>query len=133
MSVENGPNPPAIGYAEINQRTMDYLVKAGPGRAEFVRFWRLMAEAVVDHPSAFAFELMNEPVTIRRKELFETWRDIAEAVNNVIPDLSVSITDTGEVISRLLTPFWFKLHLEVSLEFWKINNTLLVLFFLLRK
>ena len=62
-------------------------MKSGPGR-----------EAVIDHPSAFAFELMNEPVTIRRKELFETWKDIAEAVNNVIPDLSVSITDTGEVM-----------------------------------
>jgi len=92
----NGPNPPAIGYAEINQRTMDYLVKSGPGREAFVRFWRLMSEAVIGHPSAFAFELMNEPVTIRRKELFETWKDIAEAVNNIIPDLSVSITDTGE-------------------------------------
>ena len=55
-----------------------------------------MAEAVVDHPSAFAAELMNEPITIRRKDAFNTWRACAEAINEVIPDMSVSICDVGE-------------------------------------
>ena len=47
---------------------MDYLIEEGPGRDDFVRFWRLMAEAVREHPSAFAAEWMNEPMTIRRKQ-----------------------------------------------------------------
>ena len=72
------------------------MVFDGPGRQDFVRFWKLMAEAVVDHPSAFAAELMNEPMTIRRKDAFNTWRACAEAINEVIPDMSVSICDVGE-------------------------------------
>ena len=39
---------------------------------------------------------MNEPMTIRRKEAFNTWRACAEAINEVIPDMSVSICDVGE-------------------------------------
>ena len=39
---------------------------------------------------------MNEPMTIRRKEAFNTWRTCAEAINEVIPDMSVSICDVGE-------------------------------------
>ena len=48
-----------------------------------------MAEAVVDHPRAFAFELMNEPMTIWRRDAFKTWRACAEAIVAVIPDASV--------------------------------------------
>ncbi len=92
----NSPNPGALGYTTISQKTMDYMVKPGQGRDDFVRFWKLVAEAVVDHPSAFAAELMNEPMTIRRRDMFDTWRAVTEAVNEVIPDMSVSITDTGE-------------------------------------
>ena len=62
-------NPGELGYTTISQRTMDYLIEEGPGRDDFVRFWRLMAEAVRDHPSAFAAEWMNEPMTIRRKQV----------------------------------------------------------------
>ena len=61
-------NPGELGFTTISQRTMDYLVFDGPGRQDFVRFWRLMAEAVQDHPSAFAMEWMNEPMTIRRTQ-----------------------------------------------------------------
>ncbi len=39
---------------------------------------------------------MNEPMSIRRRELFDTWRDTAEAITAVIPDMSVSICDSGE-------------------------------------
>ena len=67
MPPDSG-NPGELGFTTISQRTMDYLVFDGPGRQDFVRFWRLMAEAVQDHPSAFAMEWMNEPMTIRRTQ-----------------------------------------------------------------
>ena len=53
-------------------------------------------EKVKDHPSAFAFELQNEPMTIRRKWMFDAWKASAEAIVQVIPDASVSIADVGE-------------------------------------
>ena len=60
---------------------MDYLVEAGEGRDAFVRFWRLLAVESARHPSAFGAELMNEPITLRRREAYETWREAAEAVS----------------------------------------------------
>ncbi len=57
-NVPGGNNPIALGYTALSQRTMDRLVAPGPGRKEFVRFWRLMAEAVKDHPSAVAAEVI---------------------------------------------------------------------------
>jgi len=99
----NFGNPGALGYTRISQETMNYAIRPGEGRDLFVRYWRLMAEAVKHHPSAFAAELMNEPMTIRRKWMFDTWRASAEAINEVIPDMSVSICDIGES-SQL--PWW---------------------------
>ena len=72
------------------------MVKDGPGRKDFVRYWTLMAEAVKDHPSAFAAELMNEPMTIDRPNMFDTWKACADAITQIIPDMSVSICDIGE-------------------------------------
>ena len=92
----NSGNPAELGFTSISQHTMDYLIYDGPGRQEFVRFWRLMAEAVKDHPSAFAAELTNEPMTIRRKHYYNTWKACAEAITEVIPDMSVAICDIGE-------------------------------------
>lgn len=92
----NSPNPAGLGWTTINQKAMDFTVIEGEGRDYFVRYWRLMAEAVVDHPSAIAAELMNEPMTIRRSSMFDTWRACAEAINEVIPDMSVSLSDVGE-------------------------------------
>mmetsp|Transcript_57769 Transcript_57769/g.159392 ORF Transcript_57769/g.159392 Transcript_57769/m.159392 type:complete len:443 (+) Transcript_57769:147-1475(+) len=99
----NGPNPAGLGYTKISQATMNYMIDEGQGRDDFVRFWRLMAEAVVDHPRAFAFELMNEPMTIWRRDAFKTWRACAEAIVAVIPDSSVALADTGE---GSVTPTW---------------------------
>ena len=99
----NSNNPGALGYTTLAQAVMDYLVTDGPGRTAFVRFWRLLAEAVVSHPSAIAAEFMNEPMTIRRPLAFDTWRAAGEAVNRVIPDMSVSVMDTGEGV---LLPDW---------------------------
>jgi len=92
----NSPNPGGLGFTHINQKTMDYMLEPGTGRDDFVRYWRLMAEAVKDHPSAFAAELTNEPMSIRRKIMFDTWKDCADAITQVIPDMSVSIADIGE-------------------------------------
>ena len=92
----NSGNPAPLGYTTISQATMDYMVEEGAGRDAFVRYWRLVAEAVADHPSAIAAELMNEPMSIRRRAMFETWRATAEAINAVVPDMSVALADTGE-------------------------------------
>jgi hypothetical protein len=42
----NSGNPAELGFTTISQKTMDYVIMEGPGRQDFVRFWRLMAEAV---------------------------------------------------------------------------------------
>ena len=42
------------------------VLDKGEGRDEFVRFWTLLAQAVRSHPSAFAVEPMNEPMSINR-------------------------------------------------------------------
>lgn len=83
----NSPNPGAIGYTTIGQAGMDYMVLEGTGRDKFVRYWKLMAEAVVDHPSAIASELMNEPMTLRRTAMFDTWK----AAGNLLSFICKSI------------------------------------------
>lgn len=102
-AINDGGNPGAVGFTKISQASMDYMVQDGPGRKDFVRFWTLMAEAVKDHPSAVAMELMNEPMTIKRKDMFDTWKATAEAITAVIPDISVNICDIGEAS---LLPAW---------------------------
>jgi hypothetical protein len=92
----NSDNPPGLGYTNIAQGAMDYMVKEGQGRQDFVRYWRLLVSEVVDHPSAFAAELMNEPMTIRRRAMYATWKEATEAINAIIPDMSVAICDIGE-------------------------------------
>ena len=98
----NGPNPGGLGFTEINQATMDYMLFEGPGRDDFIRYWKLMAEAVMEHPSAFAAELMNEPMS-SRGAMYDTWRATAEAINAIIPDMSVSLSDIGE---GAIIPHW---------------------------
>jgi len=63
----NGGNPSATGFTTIAQKNMDFIIHDGPGRKAFVRFWTLMANAIKQHPSAFALELMNEPTSINRR------------------------------------------------------------------
>jgi hypothetical protein len=96
-------NPIQLGTSTVNVKTMDYLVKAGAGRDAFARFWRLLAQVAAPHPSAFAAELMNEPVTVRRSEMFDTWRAAAEAINSVVPDMAVALADP---IEGALIPSW---------------------------
>ena len=92
----NSGNPGGTGFTTISQQTMDAVVEEGKGRDDFVRFWKLMAEAVADHPSAFGFELMNEPMTLRRTSMFDTWVECAKTITQIIPDASVAIADIGE-------------------------------------
>lgn len=92
----NSGNPGGTGFTTISQQTMDAVVEEGKGRDDFIRFWKLMAEAVVDHPSAFGFELMNEPMTIRRTSMFDAWVECAKTITQIIPDASVAIADIGE-------------------------------------
>ena len=75
---------------------MEFWLKEGRGRDLFVRYWRLIAEAVINHPSAFAAEFLNEHVNIRRNEMFETWRAASEAIISFIPNMSVSLCDVSE-------------------------------------
>jgi hypothetical protein len=107
QAVNSGGNPGGLGYTSVSQRTMNYILTQGAGRDKFVRYWRLMAEAVKFHPSAIACELMNEPMSIARGRLFDTWRAAADAINSVIPDMAVSICDVGEgaVIPSWVTEF----------------------------
>ena len=49
----------------------------------------------MEHPSAFAAELMNEPMSIYRGAMYDTWKATAEAINAIIPDMSASLTDVG--------------------------------------
>ena len=106
LAINDG-NPPNTAFSTVAQASMDYVITKGPGRDDFVRYWRLMAEAVAQHPSAFAAELMNEPMTIKRDKAYETWRACAEAINSVVPDMAVSLLDTGE--TPFLPPFLSKL------------------------
>ena len=38
----------------------------------------------------------NEPMTIHRQDMFDTWRACTEAIVDIIPDMAVSIMDVGE-------------------------------------
>merc|ERR1719329_722135 len=86
QALNSNWNEAGIGWTSMAQQTMDYSIKPGTGRDKFVRYWRLMAEAVKQHPSAFAFELQNEPITIQRAAMFETWRVATVAINEVLPE-----------------------------------------------
>lgn len=99
----NSGNPGALGYTTISQATMDYVMMPGAGRDAFVQFWTLVAQAVAQHPSAIALELMNEPMSLRRRDMYDTWRAVTESVEKIVPDLAVSVTDVGE--AALLPPW----------------------------
>ena len=116
-------NPIALGASNISQLTMDYLVFPGEGRDAFVRFWRLMAQAVMEHPSAIAAELMNEPVSLRRKQMFDTWREAAEAIHAIIPDMAVSLADT---IEGAVVPSWVTKLLGADIDISKDTESWII-------
>jgi len=96
IAMNAGGNQPNLAFSEVGQDTMNYIQKKGAGRDAFVKYMRLIAEAVVDHPSVFAIEPMNEPMSIKRGDMFDTWKEIAVAINAVIPDMGVAVCDIGE-------------------------------------
>ena len=107
----NSGNPGGLGFTTISQATNAYMVNEGPGREDFVRYWRLVAEAVKGHPSAFAFELDNEPMTLDRRSYMDTWKAAADAIHAIVPDASVSICDIGE---DALIPDWVTKDLGIG-------------------
>merc|ERR1719171_2952946 len=93
---------------------MNYMMQPGEGRDLFVRYWQLMAQEVAQHPSAVGFELMNEPMSIRRQWMYDTWKATADAIIAVIPDASVAVTDTGEGVIPNLALEIFRGHLDLN-------------------
>ena len=112
----NSNNPGELGFTTISQKTMNYIISKGEGRKKFVRFWRLMAEAVKYHPSAIMAELMNEPMTLWRNDLYETWRECGQAINQIIPDMMIVISDNfqGSILPWWLT--WVSPYFDISRE-----------------
>ena len=106
----NGGNPSGLGYSTINQRTMDYMLKEGPGRDDFVRFWTLIAEEIREHASVSFLEPSNEPMSINRRAMYDTWREVTEEVVKIVPDISVALADTGE---GAVLPGWVYTILDI--------------------
>ena len=44
-----------------------------------------MATAIVNHPSASFIEPSNEPMSLNRRGMYDTWRAITEEVTKIIP------------------------------------------------
>jgi len=124
----NGGNPGQTGFTTMAQAAMTYMVEEGAGRDAFVRYWKLMAQAVRGHQSAVACELANEPMTIKRDKMYQTWVAAAKAINAEVPDMSVSLADTGE--GPLLPSFLSNLPIHIpsldkeTLAFIKASKTL---------
>jgi hypothetical protein len=119
-------NPGELGFTTISQKTMNFIFSKKEGRNDFCRFWRLLSEAVKDYPSAFMAELMNEPSYIYRKDLFETWKECSIEIIKIIPDMSISLSETfqGSFIPSWLTsafPF-FRISKETELYIKKNKN-----------
>ncbi len=96
-------NPAGLGFTTISQATNSFIFNEG--KHYFVNFWRLMAEAVKNHPSASLMEFSNEPMFIYRYEMYEVWREISETVNEIIPDMLVSLIDPFQAA---VLPYWVK-------------------------
>ena len=56
----NSGNPQQTGWTSLAQKTMDYMISDGPGRADFVRYWRLLARpANTPAPRSLQRALLN--------------------------------------------------------------------------
>ena len=44
-----------------------------------------MATAIVNHPSASFIEPSNEPMSLNRRGMYDTWRAVTEEVTKIIP------------------------------------------------
>lgn len=77
------------------QRTLKFLMD-DEGSEYYANYMRLLALAVKDKPAAFGIELMNEPIEVRRWDLYELWKKCAEYIWNAVPNIAVGVADTGE-------------------------------------
>ena len=78
------------------QATLSHLFSE-QGRPVYADYVARLAQAVADYPAAIGIELMNEPPSIQREDMFRTWRTCYEAVRNVSAELAVGVMDTGQV------------------------------------
>ena len=108
-----GGNPGYLGYTTIQVDSMAYALGEGAGRDKFAKFWGLVAAAAADHPSAFGAELMNEPMSIHRRDMFNAWKAAAEAIHAVVPDMAVALADVGEAA---ILPDWIDKYVTAGLD-----------------
>jgi hypothetical protein len=83
------------------QETISYLFLTKAGRAHYATYMGLLAAAVKDYPAAIGIELMNEPPDLQREAMYQTWQACYNAIRLAIPDIAVSVQDTGEVPSSI--------------------------------
>ena len=74
-AMNSDANQSRLAYTMLGQKTMDYIQKEGQGRDALVNYVRLVAAAVANHPSVFGIEPMNEPMSIKRGDMFATWKE----------------------------------------------------------
>jgi len=82
------------------QNTLAYLF-GQTGRAYFATFAGLLAKAVSQKPAAIGIELMNEPPSLQRGNMYETWEAAYNAIKAEVPDMAVSVQDTGEAAMKM--------------------------------
>jgi hypothetical protein len=87
-----GSNIEVTDFAELQ---IEQLVGTAVGRQAYATYIGLLAEAVSEHPAAIGVELMNEPPTIDRANLYKMFEQCYDAVRKVAPDLAVGVADTG--------------------------------------
>eukprot|EP00747_Dinoflagellata_sp_TGD_P043861 gnl/TRDRNA2_/TRDRNA2_142929_c0_seq3.p1 gnl/TRDRNA2_/TRDRNA2_142929_c0~~gnl/TRDRNA2_/TRDRNA2_142929_c0_seq3.p1 ORF type:complete len:316 (-),score=43.99 gnl/TRDRNA2_/TRDRNA2_142929_c0_seq3:399-1346(-) len=96
----NNQNNDDLIFSEHAQEGWSYLFNGG--RKYYVRFLKLLAEAVKDKPAAVAIELFNEPLLIKLKEIFvdqsmwHTWRECYDAIQSVSPGMLVGVITIGQ-------------------------------------
>ena len=113
QAMNAGGNPGYLGYTSLQQDSMAYVLGEGAGRDAFANFWGLVAAAVADHPSAFGAELMNEPMSVHRRDMFNAWKACAEAIHAVVPDMAVALADVGEAA---VLPDWVDKYVTAGLD-----------------
>jgi len=104
-------NNNALGFTTLAQETLGYLFKKGDGRDYYCNYFKLLSKELVQHPSAIAIELMNEPVYIERWNMYDTWKQCNDEIISVIPDMNVAVADVGE---GAVLPSWLGPNVALS-------------------
>ncbi|CAE8603677.1 unnamed protein product, partial [Polarella glacialis] len=93
------------------QAGWNYLMTTKKGRSRYVTFLRLLASAVRSKPAAFAIELSNEPMSFHSHDMFATWQECYDVIQEEVPGMLVGVMGIGEApISwweTLVSPFQY--------------------------